>query len=297
MTIAESTTTTLRLLSDRAVEIIFEKEDLSSIVPKLFEIMEKAPVLRKEGLMELGGSKKLKYLAIDTILEQLRQIIVDARVFVQPVLISTQSHIKYGQLPAVDVKPEQWSGKIPTKSIRESQGILWRFIDVDNPASYLCTVVSAEAMDTQDKASNKALTAAYKQALIKTFMLITGEPEVEDDQNQPDGPAEEKPKRGEQMTRAAQPAQREAKATERQERRTTTDPRPEDPTAKALKDAKEALRVANSVAGLSKEQIDEIGQEVTGNPRSKWIESPTQIQKIVKAVQTRIPETQGEPQA
>lgn len=291
------TTTTLKAIPDSVVDRIFEREELSTIVPKLFEIFTEAPMLRKAGEMELGGSKKLMFLKVDDILEQLRDIVKAARVLVTPVTISAESHIKYGQLPPSEIDTKTWSGKIPTKSVREKQAVLWRFIDVDNPASYLCVVVAAEAMDTQDKASNKAFTAAYKNAWIKTFMLITGEPELEDGTTEE---VEPKPTRGQQMTQAARGGDKATTTAAKAAAPTPTEPKPSvstDPRPGAaeakpdpLEKAKDGLRELVGLTGLSKEEVDEYGQRILGEPRSVWVKSSVKINKLVKGIQMGVAE-------
>jgi hypothetical protein len=50
-------------------------------------------------------------------------------------------------------------------------------INTDDPESQVNVIVEAQALDTGDKASGKAMSYAMKYALLKTFGLETGENE------------------------------------------------------------------------------------------------------------------------
>lgn len=53
--------------------------------------------------------------------------------------------------------------------------VVYRFLCMDNPDSYLDIVSFADGVDTQDKAPGKAMTYADKYALLKAYKIITGE--------------------------------------------------------------------------------------------------------------------------
>lgn len=291
-----------------------------NIYEKLAAIQAEAPRLKKEGEMDLGGSKKLSFLQIDSILDHLRPLFVKYDVLMVPTLIKAKSHIKYGDLPPKEVKPETWSGKIPTKSIREKVIYDFTFIDVEHPESQLTVRASGEAMDTQDKATGKAFTACYKNALIKTFMLITGDPEIED-VNTDAEPAAEKKDRGTQQREAAKPTSNGT--TTPPKRTATTNPRPAakaaaqeasevahgakepplevTPQQQNLIDAKARLVAANLAygeatgvvkddgktpgPGLSPIQVNEIALDLLRKTRDKWITLPTDIKKIAAHIE------------
>lgn len=56
------------------------------------------------------------------------------------------------------------------------------FVNIDNPLDHVASEWFSYAIDTQDKATGKAYSYAYKYALLKTFALETGE-DVDNDQN------------------------------------------------------------------------------------------------------------------
>lgn len=53
--------------------------------------------------------------------------------------------------------------------------VTYRFICIDNPASYIDIISYADGVDTQDKAPGKAMTYADKYALLKAYKIITGD--------------------------------------------------------------------------------------------------------------------------
>lgn len=54
--------------------------------------------------------------------------------------------------------------------------VRYELVNVDNPAEREVLVCPGEALDSQDKGMNKALTAAAKYAWLKIFDISTGEP-------------------------------------------------------------------------------------------------------------------------
>lgn len=53
--------------------------------------------------------------------------------------------------------------------------VIYRFLCVDNPESYIDIVAYGDGADPQDKAPGKAMTYADKYALMKAYKIITGE--------------------------------------------------------------------------------------------------------------------------
>mgnify|MGYP002520397243 CR=1 FL=1 len=52
---------------------------------------------------------------------------------------------------------------------------VYRFVDMEKPSDYIVIDSFADGVDTQDKAPGKAMTYAYKYALLKAYKIITGE--------------------------------------------------------------------------------------------------------------------------
>lgn len=53
--------------------------------------------------------------------------------------------------------------------------VTYRMVNVDNPNEQIMIASSGQGSDTQDKGSGKAMTYAFKYALLRTFMIPTGE--------------------------------------------------------------------------------------------------------------------------
>lgn len=294
---------------------------MTLIHQKILAIQQAVPILKKEGELELGG-KKLKTLTIDTILENIRDLFNENQVIVLPTLVDHDSHIKYGQEPPSEVEPAKWSGRIPTKSIRELVIYDFTLVAVEDGSS-VTVRVQAEAMDNQDKSSNKAFTAAYKSMLVKTFMLVTGDPDDIDTQNPPEDP-EHKADRGEQhrttaraaaskpkantttATRPTQPAPAEPAEAAVESRGADSAPEVTEPkierqgTQSSLDEAKARLRAANreygeltgsvnerDEPGMTIAEVNEIGMAEVSKTRDKWITSMRDINKIAKAIETK----------
>lgn len=53
--------------------------------------------------------------------------------------------------------------------------VVYRFICIDDPASYIDVESYGDGVDSQDKAPGKAMTYADKYALMKAYKIITGD--------------------------------------------------------------------------------------------------------------------------
>lgn len=52
---------------------------------------------------------------------------------------------------------------------------VYRFVDTEDPASYIEVTTYGDGVDAQDKAPGKAMTYADKYALLKAYKILTGE--------------------------------------------------------------------------------------------------------------------------
>ena len=59
--------------------------------------------------------------------------------------------------------------------------ISYKFVNVDNPKEFEKVVIPGEALDSSDKAVNKAITASKKYALLLYFMIPTGDDPEKDE--------------------------------------------------------------------------------------------------------------------
>ncbi len=75
--------------------------------------------------------------------------------------------------PRVISRDEQiYENKNGTRMIRVVMAIEYNFVGRDGSV-HTCGPIYSEAMDSSDKASNKALSVAHKYAMIQTFMIPT----------------------------------------------------------------------------------------------------------------------------
>lgn len=67
---------------------------------------------------------------------------------------------------------EGYDGK---KSVFVRVETTYRFINIDNPSEYIDVISYGDGVDTQDKATGKAMTYADKYALMKAYKVQTGD--------------------------------------------------------------------------------------------------------------------------
>lgn len=53
--------------------------------------------------------------------------------------------------------------------------VIYRFVNMDNPADFIDVTTFGDGVDPQDKAPGKAMTYADKYALLKAYKIITGD--------------------------------------------------------------------------------------------------------------------------
>lgn len=131
-----------------------------SIYKKLNNVMKKVEFVTKDGSLGFGNNT-FSIVTHDKVLSVVRPFLVDEGVIVVP------SQVEKG----VSVEGMTKSG---TKKIRFEAVYDVSFIDVDDD-SKIVVRSEAHAEDSSDKAANKALTYAVKNAILKALMLQTGD--------------------------------------------------------------------------------------------------------------------------
>ena len=79
------------------------------------------------------------------------------------------SMIKYGLVMYPETQEIMRDGQITTVNTT------YRMVNTDNADEQIMIASSGQGSDTQDKGSGKAMTYAFKYALLRTFMIPTGE--------------------------------------------------------------------------------------------------------------------------
>jgi len=131
-----------------------------SIYKKLNEVMKKVEFVTKDGTLGFGQNK-FKIVTHDKVLEVVRKHLVEAGIIVIP------SQVEKGL--SVSGKTSKGSDKIRFEALYDV-----KFIDIDSDSEIVIRT-EAHAEDSSDKAANKAITYAVKNALLKALMLQSGD--------------------------------------------------------------------------------------------------------------------------
>jgi hypothetical protein len=134
-----------------------------SIHKKISEIMKKVAFVKKDSTIGYGNNA-YKAVSHDAVLRMIREHLIDVGVIVIP------SQVEKGV--SVPGTTKNGGAKIRFEAMYDVM-----FYDSDSDTS-LTIRTEAHADDSGDKAANKAITYATKNALLKAFMLETGEDET-----------------------------------------------------------------------------------------------------------------------
>ena len=117
-------------------------------------VMEDIKAVGKDDLNKTQG---FKYRSIDAVMNALNPAMIKHKIFCAPEVIE-------------QIREERTTGKGSTL-IYSVCKIRYRFFTVDG--SYIDAVVVGEGMDSGDKATNKAMSVAFKYACFQTFCILT----------------------------------------------------------------------------------------------------------------------------
>ncbi len=117
-------------------------------------VMEDIKAVGKDDLNKTQG---FKYRSIDAVMNALNPAMIKHKIFCAPEVIE-------------QIREERTTGKGSTL-IYSVCKIRYRFFTVDG--SYIDAVVVGEGMDSGDKATNKAMSVAFKYACFQTFCIPT----------------------------------------------------------------------------------------------------------------------------
>lgn len=256
------------------------------------------------------------FLKYDDILEKIKDEFAKNQILVVPRLISHETTMRHAEslwtMGNADkgIAPQPvHDGKVPNVSVREWVEMEYCFISAVDGSSLVATI-SGEAFDSQDKASRKAHTSAYKSALIIVFDIVTGEPDPDginpDDANRAaTTDRREGGDRGNQQRQAAatagtspstprrgRPAATPTPATDEQQADPETGelpPAAEPPAESELAKQKTRVRMAAATLGIEPAMVNAIATEVTGKAkREDWIVLPTAVKKLADELERRV---------
>lgn len=118
---------------------------------KLLAIMSEIEYLKKDSNVSYGQTK-YKAMSEEKVTKTVREKFIKHKIVMYPV---EQTWERVGNVSHVDVK--------------------YRIVDTENPGDSIIIASCGDGADTQDKGSGKAMTYAYKYALLRTFAIPTGE--------------------------------------------------------------------------------------------------------------------------
>jgi hypothetical protein len=126
------------------------------IFQKIANIMKKVEAITKD---RENISQKYQFRGIDDVYNSLHDMLAGEEVFTVPEVLEERHEERKSK-----------SGSILIYSIIKIQ---YKFMTIDG--SFIPVTLIGEGMDTGDKASNKAMAAAHKYALLQLFLIPTGE--------------------------------------------------------------------------------------------------------------------------
>ena len=131
-----------------------------NLYQRIREVQKAIGYIQKDRSVSTGGGS---YMAVshDTVTALVRSHVIE-----HGIVMSVSIHGDPVFEPKGDAKQRLFSGLFEVA-----------FINADKPDERLSCVLPAHALDSGDKAPGKAISYATKYALLKTFMLETGEDE------------------------------------------------------------------------------------------------------------------------
>lgn len=122
-----------------------------NIYQKIAAVMQDIQYLTKDDQVSFGTTK-YRAISEEKVTTAVRASMLKNGLVMYP---ETQDISKDGQITTVNVT--------------------YRMINIDDPNEQIQIASSGQGSDTQDKGSGKAMTYAFKYALLRTFMIPTGE--------------------------------------------------------------------------------------------------------------------------
>lgn len=135
---------------------IYEK--LSAISTELMSVAKN---------LEVGvGASKYKAVGEADVLRAVKPLEAKYKVYSYPV---NRTIIESGTIESTTYK-----GEIK-KNLFERIEVIYRFVNIENPAEYVDITSYGDGIDSQDKSVGKAMTYADKYALLKAYKIVTGD--------------------------------------------------------------------------------------------------------------------------
>lgn len=124
------------------------------------------------------------YVSSAKVTAHLRQLLAKHKIAMAPRVLDKRVEITFApSIPSVIREGEHkdklsWRGKIEASRTLAVVEMEYTFFSALDGSSMVVSAV-AESADTGDKALSKAITTAYKKAMLQTFMIVSEEPDVD----------------------------------------------------------------------------------------------------------------------
>lgn len=128
---------------------------------KLNAIMNDVTYIYKDGQISFG-STKYRAVTEEQVLSIIRPHLIKHHIVIYPVELKIEREQQ--------VTPD---GKVLPQIT--TANMLFRVVDADNPDDFIIVASAGQGSDTQDKGAGKSITYAEKYALLKMFLVPTGD--------------------------------------------------------------------------------------------------------------------------
>lgn len=132
-----------------------------NIFQRINDVMGKIDYIQKDKSVT-GVGVSYKAVTHDNVVAQVRQHVMKAGIVIYPEQLKSEVLVKRDV--AANIKMMLYSGDYAV-----------HFVNTDNPEDRLTTTINAHANDNGDKAPGKAASYAVKTAILKVFLIETGE--------------------------------------------------------------------------------------------------------------------------
>ena len=132
-----------------------------NLFQRIHAVMAKIEYIQKDSNIS-GSGASYKAVSHDNVVAQVRAHLIDAGIVIYPEQL--QSEVLVKRDVAANVKMMLYSGDYAI-----------HFVNADKPDDRISVTVNAHANDNGDKAPGKALSYAVKSAILKVFLIETGE--------------------------------------------------------------------------------------------------------------------------
>lgn len=135
------------------------------LVEKMFNISNEVGVIAKNLSIEINKTRSYKAVSERDVIDEVKPLLTKYRVYCYPVS---------RELVEKDIL-------VTTTNYGDRQNLYFhfknvtRFVNVDDPSDYIDVPTYSTGIDAGDKADGKAMTYGDKYALLKAFMIATGD--------------------------------------------------------------------------------------------------------------------------